>query len=351
MSESVEWPTPSGPYSGNAAFEGLLAPPLEARWEAPLTAKENDGLAVGGGGKVLIPMHGTDVECRSLEDGKVLWKAPQVRRQGQRVFLAGDYAWAMRGGDADSGYEASCLELESGRLKVLSLSLVPQGIVGGPGEALFLQRDEAVRLENLTVMENPEPYFGKVKNGRHYAIRAFQEKPDLVCRDPVTGTVSWKVPGEKPSEYPFCVSSNDLITYQAPDVIRLRDARDGKERWRVPTAHSWDTLPACVLSDGLLFRWENRTLTAHRAGTGGVAWQRESGPTRTNMAATQKHLWLATEQGKKGTTLLALEKATGKIAWSEDLEGSCAGTAVFLVGGRLLVRIGKKLRAYRSSSS
>lgn len=350
------WPTPEGPYSGNADFPIAVQPKLEQAWEYPITSKHNDGKRVGGRGKVVVPIRGRDLVCLSLDTGKPLWEARKARLDEEELYLGGPFVWARSGGDYLSGFEGTALDLGTGKAQKVRASLLPQGVVQLPRGSVLLLRTGSVSLESMEVTQGTEMFTGRVYQNLLYATQSKADPQGQIvemgvgCYDPVSASNRWLVAPEAQIERILAVAEDVLVSFSHTKEIRVRARTSGSLLWRTATEHVLDTISPCVVSEGLVFRWEGRTLLALDIRTGTPAWEYHASDRRSNLLGTKGFLWLGAEDASGKFHLLALEKKSGKPAADILMKGQVAGYALSLVDTSLICTVGRKLVCYRLSS-
>jgi outer membrane protein assembly factor BamB len=353
------WPSPRGPYNGNASFALDLVPPLNPVWEHGITAKYNDGMRVGGRGKVLVPTRGKEVQCLALSDGHLLWQQSACRRSEEECYLAGAHLWSKLGGNPEEGFRVSVIAIESGIGQIIKApSFIPVGVYADQTNLVYRQRNGIIRLDDLRQTEKRPGFFGRIDRGLAYGalddgsgalMSVDDESFSLSCHDPATSKIRWLILPENKSEGVVSVAGEVVVSYAFEEELRVRSTADGQILWHCPTRHDWQTLPPFVISEGLVIHWEDRLLTANEMLTGKVAWTIEACNERTNLIATKKLLWVGME-GKDGKyRLMALEKATGKTVWELKVKARLVGYALSLIDDSLVCVIGRKLVCYRSN--
>lgn len=171
--------------------------------------------------------------------------------------------------------------------------------------------------------------------------------PFLAALDAKSGDVKWKTPRNAPTERPFSfatplaieVGGQTQVVCPASGMTAAYDPETGKEIWRVLTGTGYSVIPRPAYGHGLLFvssGYDAAVLYAIKPeGAAGdatkthVAWQTGKGAPNTPSAlVVGNEVYFVADNG----IATCADARTGKVHWSERLEGEFSASPVSAEG-------------------
>jgi outer membrane protein assembly factor BamB len=165
----------------------------------------------------------------------------------------------------------------------------------------------------------------------------------LAAVDARTGDVKWKTPRNAPTQRPFSfatplaieVGGRTQVVCPTSGMTAAYDPATGKELWRVRTGEGYSVIPRPVFAHGLLFvssGYDAAVLYAIKAdGAAGdatathVAWQTPRGaPNTPSAVVVGDEVYFVADNG----IATCADARTGKVHWSERLEGEFSASPV-----------------------
>ncbi|NJM55103.1 MAG: PQQ-binding-like beta-propeller repeat protein [Verrucomicrobiae bacterium] len=172
------------------------------------------------------------------------------------------------------------------------------------------------------------------------------EKPFIVALDKQTGKTLWNVPRVTEAKRTFSFSTplvievdgrTEVIT-PGSAVVSALDPKTGRELWRVRYAEGYSVIPRPVFAHGLLYvttGYGRPVLMAIRPGGNGdvsdthVAWTEAKGAPHTpSLLVVGDELYMVSDAGIAS----CLDARTGKVHWSERLDGGFSASPLFADG-------------------
>ncbi len=171
--------------------------------------------------------------------------------------------------------------------------------------------------------------------------------PFVAALDAKTGDVKWKTPRNTKVRSPFSVSTplaievGDKTQVISPGsgFVGAYDPADGRELWRVHYGEGYSVIPRPVFAHGLIVvssGYDSPVVYAIRPeGASGdatkthVAWQnRKAGPNTPSPLVVGDELYLISDGG----IATCSDVHTGKVHWTERLDGNYSASPVFADG-------------------
>jgi outer membrane protein assembly factor BamB len=170
--------------------------------------------------------------------------------------------------------------------------------------------------------------------------------PFVVALDQASGEERWRTPRNTPASKTFSFSTPIVIPVDgAQQVISAGsgfvgayDPHDGREIWRVGYGEGYSVVPRPVFANGLLYvatGFNRARLLAidPTAANGGandpVVWLYERGVSLTpSLVVVENEVYLVADNGVAS----CLDARTGKVHWTERLEGGFSSSPVFAEG-------------------
>jgi outer membrane protein assembly factor BamB len=171
--------------------------------------------------------------------------------------------------------------------------------------------------------------------------------PFVVALDRTTGEVRWRTPRNTTAVKTFSFSTPLVIEVDGAKQVAIPgsgligayDPQDGRELWRVRYGEGYSVVPRPVYAHGLLFVSSGfdkaRLLAINPAGAAGdatddhVAWTHDRGvPNTPSMLVVGDELYFVSDNGVAN----CLDATTGKVRWTERLEGDFSSSPVYADG-------------------
>jgi outer membrane protein assembly factor BamB len=170
--------------------------------------------------------------------------------------------------------------------------------------------------------------------------------PFVAALDQATGEVHWKTPRNTSATKTFSFSTPivlDLdgvrqIISPGSGFVGAYDSQDGREIWRVNYGEGYSVVPRPVYAHGLLFVATGfnraRLLAINPVGNRGdatdsVVWTYDRGVSLTpSVVVVGESIYLVSDNG----VATCLDARTGKVHWTERLEGGFSASPVFADG-------------------
>lgn len=200
-----------------------------------------------------------------------------------------------------------------------------------------------------------------VSAGRAFAFFLDDEKDVLVAHDAATGKVLWRSEGTSGFEGQYegtratpWVEGDRIFTYGGDGELMARDVATGKLHWKVAVLAEagseenlrWGTASSPYYEGGRVFVQAGQgghVALAVDAATGKVAWKSEA----KGIASYAPVVPVETSMGRQfvvfaGDRILGLDRATGRTLWSQEWKTSYDVNAAtpISVGNRLFVSSG-----------
>jgi outer membrane protein assembly factor BamB len=170
--------------------------------------------------------------------------------------------------------------------------------------------------------------------------------PFVAALDQASGDVRWRTPRNTSASKTFSFSTPLVIPVDgAQQVISAGsgfvgayDPHDGREIWRVPYGEGYSVVPRPVFAGGLLYvaTGFNRArllaidpTAANRGGKDAVVWSYERGVSLTpSLLVVGNEVYFVADNGVAS----CLDARTGKVHWTERVEGGFSASPVFADG-------------------
>lgn len=338
---AADWPEFRGP-TGQGLSEAKNVPvgwdeSKNVAWKVPLKGKGWSSPVLANG-RIYLTTAVTDgsatvlrVLCLDAADGKTVWDTEVLRPDPAAAkivhpknspasatpLVAGDRVYAHFG-----HLGTAALDL-AGKVVWRQESLKFSPVHGNGGSPALVNGDTLV----FSCDGAPDPF--------------------LAALDVRSGDVKWKTPRNAPTERPFSfatplaieVGGQTQVVCPASGMTAAYDPETGKEIWRVLTGTGYSVIPRPAYGHGLLFvssGYDAAVLYAIKPeGAAGdatkthVAWQTGKGAPNTPSAlVVGNEVYFVADNG----IATCADARTGKVHWSERLEGEFSASPVSAEG-------------------